>query len=254
MYGSIIGDMRGSIYEWNNFVTEHPDTIILENQKCYYTDDTILTIAIADAIVNKNDYKTSLLTWARKYPNSGYGGKFRNWFNQSNPKPYNSFGNGSAMRVGPIGWCFNTLGETINEARKSAQVTHNHKEGMKGAMAVAAAIYLARNNKTKKEIKEYIEREFKYQLSNDLNELRKTYRFNEGFNVTCQGTVPPAIMAFLESGNFEDSIQIAISLGGDSDTIACITGSISEAFYRNISLSLINFANNAPRPKGRGIL
>jgi ADP-ribosylglycohydrolase len=195
-----------------------------------------------------------LLRWARKYSNSGYGGKFRNWFNQSNPKPYNSYGNGSAMRVGPIGWCFDTLEETIDEARKSAQVTHNHKEGMKGAMAVAAAIYLARNGKKKHEIKAYIENEFKYKLNKDLNKLRRTYRFYEGIKATCQSTVPPAIMAFLESSNFEDSIQIAISLGGDSDTLACITGSISEAFYRNISLSLIDFANNKLQDDMREIL
>jgi ADP-ribosylglycohydrolase len=162
MYGAIIGDICGSIYEWNNLVTDTPHKIDLINQKCYYTDDTILTLAIADAVLGNNDYQDSLLTWARKYPNSGYGGNFKKWFNQNDPKPYNSYGNSSATRVGSIGWCFDSLEETLTEARKSAQVTHNHKEGMKGAMAVAAAIYLARSGKTKNEIKEYIENEFKY--------------------------------------------------------------------------------------------
>jgi ADP-ribosylglycohydrolase len=247
MYGSIIGDICGSIYEWNNRVTDRPGDIILINQKCYYTDDTILTLAIADALLNDRDYSKYLLSWARKYPNSGYGGKFRNWFTQKSPKPYNSYGNGSAMRVGPVGWCFETLKETIDEAGKSAQVTHSHKEGVKGAKAVAAAIYLARKNKTKNEIKDFIEDEFKYNLDKNLNKIRKNYRFNDGLKATCQSTVPPAIMAFLESNSFEDSIQIAISLGGDSDTLACITGSISEAFYKNIPLSLVRFVNNKLR-------
>jgi ADP-ribosylglycohydrolase len=240
MYGSIIGDICGSIYEWNNRKTNNPREIDLINQKCYYTDDSILTLAIADAVLSNNNYQDSLLIWARKYPNSGYGGGFRNWFNKKSPKPYKSYGNGSAMRVGSIGWCFETMEETIDQAGKSAQVTHNHKEGIKGAQAVATAIYLARNNKSKTEIKECIEKEFRYNLSKDLSALRKSYQFDE----TCQGTVPPAIMAFLESNNFEDSIQIAISLGGDSDTLACITGSISEAFYKTIPLSFIDFVNS----------
>ncbi|AEF83372.1 ADP-ribosylglycohydrolase family protein [Leadbettera azotonutricia] len=243
MYGSIIGDICGSIYEWNNHVTDRPHEIELINQKCYYTDDTILTLAIANAVLSNYHYQDSLLIWTKKYPNCGYGGKFRNWFNQNSPKPYNSYGNGSAMRVGSIGWCFDTLEETLTEARKSAQITHNHKEGMKGAMAIASAIYLARNGKTKNEIKEYIEGEFKYKLGKDLSKLRKTYRFGGKLN-TCQGTVPEAIMAFLESTDFENSIQIAISLGGDSDTLACITGSIAEAFYKNIPLPFIDFVNS----------
>jgi ADP-ribosylglycohydrolase len=238
MYGSIIGDICGSIYEWNNRKTETPEEIELINPKCYYTDDTILTIAIADALLSDRDYQRCLLKWARNHP-AGYGGKFRKWFNKENPQPYKSWGNGSAMRVGPIGWSFNSLEETINEAEKSALVTHNHKEGIKGAKAVAAAIYLARNNKSKKEIKAYIESEFKYNLSEDLDVLRRKYKFDE----SCQGTVPPAIMAFLRSNNFENSIQIAISLGGDSDTLSCITGSISEAFYKKISFPLIDFVN-----------
>jgi ADP-ribosylglycohydrolase len=250
MYGSIIGDICGSIYEWNNRVTDKPGDINLVNQECYYTDDTILVLAIADAVLNGRDYQKYLLTWTKKYPNCGYGIKFKTWFTQNNPKPYNSYGNGSAMRVGSIGWCFETLEETIDEAGKSARITHNHKEGIKGAKAVAAAIYLARNNKTKKEIKEYIENEFKYKLSTDITKLREKYKYE----ATCQNTVPPAIMAFLESSNFEDSIQIAISLGGDSDTLASITGSISEAFYKNIPLSLINFVNNKLQDDMKAVL
>jgi ADP-ribosylglycohydrolase len=150
MYGSIIGDICGSIYEWNNRVTNMPEEIDLINQKCYYTDDSILTMAIAEALINDKDYQKFLLQWSNNYPDCGYGGRFRQWFKQKQPKPYNSYGNGSAMRVGPIGWCFNSLEETLDGAEKSAKITHNHKEGIKGAKAVAAAIYLARNNRTKR--------------------------------------------------------------------------------------------------------
>jgi ADP-ribosylglycohydrolase len=238
MYGSIIGDICGSIYEFDNYKTEKPEEIELINQKCYYTDDTVLTIAIADAILSDKDYERTLLKWGRKY-NNGYGKSFREWLKKDTPKPYKSWGNGSAMRVGPVGWAFDTLEETLLEAEKSAAVTHSHKEGIKGAKAVAVAIYLARNNEVKENIKKYIENEFHYNLNDEIKKIRQHYKFNE----SCQGTVPEAITAFLESDSFVNSIKIAISIGGDTDTLCCITGSISEAFYKHIPASIIDFAN-----------
>ncbi|MDR0551357.1 MAG: ADP-ribosylglycohydrolase family protein [Spirochaetaceae bacterium] len=239
MYGALAGDICGSIYEWNNRKTETPEKINLIDDECQFTDDSVLTIGVADALLSGGDYKAGIVTWARKYPHSGYGGSFRKWFKEENPQPYNSWGNGSAMRVSPVGWAFGTLEETLDAAKKSAEVTHNHPEGIKGAQATAAAIFLARNGKSKAEIKEYVEKEFAYNLDEDLGELRKTYTFDE----SCQGTVPPAIMAFLVSNDFVHAIQIAISLGGDTDTLACITGSIAEAFYKEIPAKLAGFIN-----------
>ncbi|GHV80317.1 hypothetical protein AGMMS49944_21080 [Spirochaetia bacterium] len=239
MYGAIIGDICGSIYEFSNHKTERPEEIELINQKCLYTDDTVLTIAAADAILSDKDYRRTFIQWGRKYINSGYGSRFKKWLKKKNPKPYKSWGNGSAMRVSPIGWAFDTMEETLQEAEKSAAVTHNHKEGIKGAKAIAAAIYLARNNKSKDEIKYYIENEFNYNLNNEIKNIRKHYKFDG----SCQGTVPEAIIAFLESDDFINSIQIAISIGGDTDTICCITGSISEAFYKYIPIQIIDFAS-----------
>jgi ADP-ribosylglycohydrolase len=240
MYGAILGDICGSIYEWNNVVTDTPENIQLLNPKCYFTDDSILTVAIGEAILTNNDYKTSLLTWSKKYPNQGYGIRFKQWFLSTNQKPYKSYGNGSAMRVGSIGWAFNDLDQTIRESANSALVTLNHKEGVKGAMAVAAAIFLARNGESKDKIKSSIENNFGYNLNRNPLKSPHLFPINVG---TCQNTVPPAFTAFLESDSFETALQIAISYGGDSDTLACIAGSIAEAFYKYIPPSLILFAN-----------
>jgi ADP-ribosylglycohydrolase len=201
MYGALAGDICGSIYEWHNRKTETPEEIDLFDSRCHFTDDSVLTVGVADALLSGGDYRAGILHWARKYPQSGYGGSFRKWFNAENPRPYNSWGNGSAMRASPAGWAFGTLEETLDEAKKSAEVTHNHPEGIKGAQATAAAVFLARNGTSKAEIKEYIEKEFAYNLDVDLNELRKTYTFDE----SSQGTVPPAIMAFLASNDFIDA-------------------------------------------------
>jgi ADP-ribosylglycohydrolase len=228
MMGAIIGDICGSIYEFDNHKTENPETIVLANPACYYTDDTILTIAVTEAAFGDGNYEKAILKWARAYPRESYGNSFRAWFQSDYPTPYNSFGNGSAMRVSPVAWAFDTLEEVLREAEKSAACTHNHPEGIKGAQATAAAIFLARDGKTKDEIKTYIETSFGYNLNRSLAEIRPVYQFDE----TCQGTVPQAIIAFLESGDFTHAIQCAISLGGDSDTLAAITGSIAEAYYR----------------------
>jgi ADP-ribosylglycohydrolase len=227
MLGAIIGDIVGSIYEWHNIKTKK---FPLFGQNCEFTDDTVMTIAVAEGLMNggaPEDYIKAMKRLGRMYPNAGYGGHFRSWLFTDGRIPYNSWGNGSAMRVSPVGWFFDTIKMTENAAEVSAAVTHNHPEGIKGAQATAAAIFLARNKKPKEEIKSYIENKYGYNLSGTLDEIRPEYLFNE----SCQGTVPEAIIAFLESEDFEDAIRNAISLGGDSDTLAAITGSIAEAAY-----------------------
>ncbi len=242
MLGAIIGDIVGSIYEWHNIkVKDFP----FFSERCYFTDDTVMTIAVADALMTKaadnkqignktiseNELELEIITrlkaYGRKYPNSGYGGHFRMWLSSDEIAPYNSYGNGSAMRVSSASWLANSLEEAEKLAEETARVTHNHPEGIKGAKATASAIYLARLGKSKAEIKTYIEDTYDYDLSRTLDAIRPGYRFD----VTCQGSVPEAIIAFLESHDFEDAIRNAISLGGDSDTLAAITGSIAEAAY-----------------------
>ena len=227
MLGAIVGDIVGSVYEWNNIKTKD---FPMFSDKCFFTDDTVMTIAIAEGLMNggaADNFIDSMKNFGRMYPGSGYGARFNSWLFSDDRKPYNSWGNGSAMRVSPTGWFFGSLAETENAAEVSAAVTHNHPEGIKGALATAAAIFLARNNKSKIEIKTYIEEKYGYDLSRTLDEIRPVYHFNE----SCQETVPEAIIAFLESNDFEDAIRNAISLGGDSDTLAAITGSIAEAAY-----------------------
>jgi len=239
MYGAIIGDICGSIYEFNNFKTEKPGEIKLADPRCFFTDDTVLTCAIMDAVLSKRNYEKAVLRWVKKYPKRGYGGRFIKWFTSLSPRPYNSWGNGSAMRVSGIGWAFDTIGETLAEAKSSAEITHNHPEGIKGAQATATAIFLARHGKSKEIIKKSIEDTFDYNLHRTLKEIRPIYSFDE----SCQRTVPEAIIAFLESEDFTGTIQNAISLGGDADTLACIAGSIAEAYYKKIPDDLFEFAN-----------
>lgn len=253
MLGAIIGDIVGSVYEWNNIETK--DFLLLRDD-CFFTDDTVMTIATADAIMNgatEDSFIDAYKKWGRLYPDAGYGGRFSDWLHSDEREPYNSWGNGSAMRVSPCGWLMD-CGFTARTglwpsngrkaARLSAAVTHNHPEGIKGALAVTDAIFLCRfcfggykmddgsencshPDAWKARIKKHIEQEYGYNLSQTLNEIRPAYRFNE----SCQDTVPQAIIAFLESNGFEDAIRNAISLGGDSDTLAAITGSIAEAAY-----------------------
>lgn len=227
MLGAIIGDIIGSTYEFRNTDNYDFDPFPLKSD---FTDDSVLTVAVADAILNGKEYGTTIKQYALDYPGRGYGVWFNQWLHLDNPKPYNSFGNGSAMRVSPVGWAFDSLGETIKEAEKSAAVTHNHPEGRKGAKVVAAAIFLARTGHDKKDIKTFIEKSYSYNLSRKLAEIKPFYSFNE----SCQKTVPEALICFLESADFEDAIRKAIWLGGDSDTLACITGGIAEAYYREI--------------------
>jgi len=226
MLGAIIGDYIGSIYErFNRKSTEFP----LFRDDCRFTDDTILTLAVADAFMNKKDYAATIAEYARKYPLAGYGGSFINWLDSPNLKPYNSWGNGSAMRVSSIGWLCNNYEEVLLEAKRSAEVTHNHPEGIKGAQAIAACVFWARTGYSKTQIRTDVYVNFGYDLNRTLDEIRPTYEFD----VSCQGSVPEAIIAFLESDNFEDCIRKAISIGGDSDTIAAMAGGIAEAFYYN---------------------
>ena len=249
MLGAIIGDVVGSVYEWNNIKTkEFP----FFREDCFFTDDTVMTCAVAEAIMNggqKDNFIDAMKKYGRMYPNADYGARFNRWLMTDNRDPYNSFGNGSAMRVSPCAWFVDATTEELPAevkrlAQLSSEVTHNHPEGIKGAMATADAIYMCRYffggyasdkgklnsvnpEEIKRRIKEHIEKEYGYDLSKTLDEIRPTYRFNE----TCQDTVPQAIVAFLESTDFEDAIRNAISLGGDSDTLAAITGSIAEAAY-----------------------
>lgn len=226
MVGAIAGDIIGSVYEFDNIKTT---VFPLFTRGSSYTDDTIMTVAIADWLLHGGDLVQVMLRYGREYPcpMGGYGGRFGQWLCETNPQPYNSWGNGSAMRVSAVGWMFDSLEKTLEVAKETAVVTHNHIEGIKGAQATAAAIYLARIGKSKPEIRQYIQATFSYDLNRTCDEIRPDYFFDE----SCQGTVPEAIIAFLDSTDFENAIRLAVSLGGDSDTLACITGGIAEAYY-----------------------
>jgi ADP-ribosylglycohydrolase len=226
MLGAIIGDMVGSTYEFAPTKNYNFDLLPAGSE---YTDDSIMCVAVADAIMQGTPYMESLRKWGRLYPNpkGSYGGKFAEWLRSDTPEPYNSYGNGSAMRVAPIGWAFESLFTTEMEAYKCAECTHNHPEGIKGAVATAAAIYMARKGECKGAIKAAIEQRFSYDLSFDLEERKRSYSFDE----SCMGTVPVAIKCYLESNNFEDAIRLAVAMGGDADTLGCITGAIAEAGY-----------------------
>lgn len=227
LLGAIAGDVIGSVYEANP--TKELDFELFRSYSIF-TDDTVLTLAVADWLLSKGELTDTLQRYGQKYAYAGYGGSFRKWMMSPHPQPYNSWGNGSAMRVSPVGWFFETLQETLAAAKKSAEVTHNHPEGIKGAQAVAACIYLARTGTSKQEIKEYTMETFGYDLNRTYDEIRPAYRFD----VSCQGSVPEAIIAFLDSTDFESTIRMAVALGGDSDTQACIAGSIAEAFYGGV--------------------
>ena len=227
MIGAIAGDIIGSVYERNNIKTK---SFELFSPKSKFTDDSVLTFATMDSIVNGKSYNETYKQWFRSYPDAGFGGGFKKWGMSDRTKPYNSYGNGSAMRVSPIGFYYKSMDEVLMRAEESAVVTHNHPEGIKGAKSIAAAIFLARSGRGKEEIKKYIEESFEYDLSESIDSIRTWYKFD----ASCQGSVPQAIRCFLESGSYEDAIRNAISIGGDSDTIACITGGIAEAYFKKI--------------------
>ena len=223
--GAIIVDIVGSFYESYNCKSTD---IALFTADTMFTDDTVMTVAVADWLLSGVPLQKAMPDWAREYPNRGYGGMFYDWLFYSEDKaPYNSFGNGAGMRVSPCGYYAGSLEEALELAGQSAEVTHSHPEGIKGAQAIASAIFMARQYKSKDEIRDYIETTFGYNLHRTCDEIRPAYRFD----VTCQGSCPEAIIAFLDSHDYESAIRLAVSLGGDSDTIACMTGGIAAAYY-----------------------
>ena len=235
VYGAILGDIIGSPYEFDR--GEKTKEFELFPAHARFTDDTVMTIAVAEALIGlgadaaeehvKADVVRFMRHWGRNYLLVGYGGLFRQWLVMNDPQPYSSFGNGAAMRVSSVGWLYDSLSRTREVARWTAEVTHNHPEGVKGAETVASAIYLGRMGHSKEEIKDYITQEFGYDLTRTLDEIRPTY----SMDATCPGSVPEAIIAFLESTDVIDAIRNAVSLGGDTDTTACIAGGIAEGFY-----------------------
>lgn len=247
MYGAILGDIIGSPFEFDR--GDKTKDFKLFSRRSHFTDDSVMTLAVCEALLKVGQDATvkeiedtvisSMQSWGRRYPHEGYGGYFRCWLTARHPEPYNSFGNGSAMRVSAAGWLYDSLEKTRVVAKATANVTHNHSEGIKGAEATASAIFMARNGSSKEEIKKYIENEFHYDLNRTLDEIRPSFHMDE----TCQKTVPEAIIAFLEARDFEDAIRNAVSLGGDTDTLGAITGSIAEAYF-GISETLISECRN----------
>jgi len=245
MIGAIAGDMIGSPYERYPIKHTNFDPVVSA-----FTDDTVLTIAIAYSILNEADIASSLKKLAEKYYNLPYGGGFRRWIRSWDNQPYNSFGNGSAMRVSPVGFAYDSVEEVLHQAKRTAEVTHNHPEGIKGARATALAIYLARIGESKETIRKEITDRFSYDLNRTVDEIRPDYRFD----VTCQGSVPESIVAFLDSSNWEDAVKKSISLGGDSDTMACITGGIAQAYYKEIPENIVEDVRNRLPPDLREVL
>lgn len=229
MIGAIIGDIVGSVFEHAHPPIKTTD-FPLFSPESDYTDDTVLTCAIAEAVINQWDFKSALHYYGRNHAGRGYGGRFEHWLFTDPPVPYESFGNGSAMRVSPIGFAYGSVESVLREAEKTALPTHNHPEGIKGAQATALAVYLAGTGTSKEEIRAEITTRFGYDLNRTCDQIRPTY----SFDVTCQGTVPEAMIAFFDSTDYESAIRLAVSLGGDADTLACITGGIAQAFYGDI--------------------
>ena len=236
MLGAIIGDIVGSPYEFDRYNIK-TKKFPLFSAKSSFTDDTVMTIAVADALLSvgtdaaldsiRKAVVEKMQLWGLRYPNAGYGNRFMQWLIKKNPEPYHSWGNGSAMRVSSVGWLYDSLDRTLDVAKATAEVTHNHPEGIKGAQAAAAAIYLARHGKARDDIREYIEKTFGYDFSRTCDDIRPHYHHVE----SCQETVPEALTAVWEGKDFEDTIRLAVSLGGDSDTLTCISGGVAEAIW-----------------------
>jgi ADP-ribosylglycohydrolase len=232
MIGVIAGDVIGSVHE--HALTKSVDFPLFD-PRCRFTDDTVLTIATAYAILSGTSYETAYREFGREHPNAGYGGSFYDWLHAEDPRPYSSWGNGSAMRVAPVGFAFGSTSEVLREAERSAAVTHNHVEGIKGAQATALAVFMARTGASKDEIREHLVERFGYDLHRTVEQIRPDYRWD----VSCQRSVPEAIVAFLDSSDVEDAIRLAVSLGGDADTQAAISGGIAEAFYRRVPETIV---------------
>ena len=232
MFGVIAGDVIGSRFEWAPIKTiDFP----LFHPLCSFTDDTVLTVATASALLRGTPFDQAYLDFGRRYPKAGYGGNFHKWLAATEPRPYHSYGNGSAMRVAPVGWACADEQGVLREAKRSAEVTHDHPEGVKGAQATALAVFMARGGASKDEIRAGIATRFGYDLDRTVDQIRPTYYFD----VTCQGTVPEALIAFFESRDYESAVRLAVSLGGDSDTLAAITGGVAQAFYRVVPNAIV---------------
>jgi ADP-ribosylglycohydrolase len=227
MIGAIAGDIIGSVYE--HYPIKRVDFPLFSSHS-RFTDDTVMSLAVARALLRGRDYGTEMKILGRKYPNAGYGGNFYHWLFEDEVKPYQSWGNGAAMRVSPIGFYFNNEEEVLQEASATAEVSHNHPEGIKGAQSVALAIILARGGASKLAIRNRIQSDFGYDLNRSYTQIQPVYRFD----VSCQGSVPEAMIAFLDSSDYESAVRLAVSLGGDADTQACIAGGIAEAFYGEV--------------------
>jgi ADP-ribosylglycohydrolase len=227
MLGFIAGDIIGSRFEHQPHKSKDFELFVSD---CRFTDDTVLSVAVAETLLDQSDYALTIKRYFRRYPSAGYGARFTAWGMSDQLRPYFSFGNGSAMRVGPVGWFFDDLSKVLDEAARSSCATHDHPEGVKGAQAVAVAVFWARQGMGKDEIRSGIEDAFGYDLSRTLDSIRPGYHFD----VTCQRSVPEAIIAFLEAESLEDAIRNAISLGGDADTQAAIAGGIAEAFWGGV--------------------
>ena len=227
MLGAIAGDVIGSVHE---YIGTKSTDFELFTSDCRFTDDTVLTVAVADCLMDGRHYVDAFHDYFFAYPNAGYGYRFFHWASSRSRSPYNSWGNGSAMRVAPIGHAFDSLDQVLVHAARSAEVTHNHPEGVKGAQATAAAVFMARSGESKSNMKRALQHTFGYDLGRRLDDIRPTHQFDE----SCQGTVPLALIAFLESTGYEDAVRKAVSLGGDADTLACIAGAVAEAHYGGV--------------------
>jgi ADP-ribosylglycohydrolase len=232
MLGAIVGDVIGSPFEFAN-VKATGFRLFDRDARC--TDDSVLTVATADVLLNGGDYARAYQDYFHRFPNAGYGGRFVVWANRRESRPYGSWGNGSAMRVSPVGWARDTLDEVLDEAERSAAVTHDHPDGVKGAQAVAACVLLARTEHDRERIRQFVHDGCGYPLDRTIDQIRPGYEFD----VSCRGTVPVAVQAFLESTDFESALRLAVSVGGDSDTIACIVGAIAHAFYGSVPKHLL---------------
>jgi ADP-ribosylglycohydrolase len=232
MLGAIAGDIIGSVYESTGFKSK---AFPLFGHDSRFTDDSVLTIAVARAILEGLDYRAAILELGRRYPDAGFSGQFRAWLSSESPRPYQSYGNGAAMRVSPVGFAFDREQDVLREARKTAEMSHDHPEGIKGAQATALAVLLARTGVSKATIRAELTARFEYDLLWTVDQIRPGY----GIDLSCQGTVPQAVICFLESDSFEDAVRNAVSLGGDSDTLACIAGTIAHAFYGGLPAHIV---------------